>query len=76
MTPGQPSSPPDEPAPTSVDAALDEALAETFPASDPINLHQWTEMHHVDPPAPAKQAEPARPDKAELYLKGPTSYGA
>jgi hypothetical protein len=76
MIPRQPTLPHDEPVPMPVEAALDEALANTFPASDPINLHQWTEMQHSEPPEPLPPPEPASPDKAELYLRGPTAYCA
>jgi hypothetical protein len=74
-----PSHPPDEapdrPRPGSVEAALDKALDETFPASDAINLHQWTEMENED--AVEKPAETSGElDRLARYLLGPTVYCA
>lgn len=62
-------------APGKVEAALDEALNETFPASDAINLHQWTEMDHPNPvETPAETSDEI--DRLSRYLLGPTAYCA
>jgi hypothetical protein len=87
-TPSDPSDPSDrprrnaEPAPGTLESELDEALEETFPASDPINLHQWTELEQEEAErepkkdeSKAKKAE-AEPDRESLYLRGPTAYCA
>jgi hypothetical protein len=68
--------------PDPVEASLDEALAATFPASDPINLHQWSEMEHEDKAQAAVTPivpvilEPPPLDRSELYLRGPTAFCA
>jgi hypothetical protein len=72
----------------SVEEALDEALEETFPGSDPINLDQWTEMRreeqmrHDEQKTRDEAAKPAAPeaeeeiDRIKRYLSGPTSFSA
>jgi hypothetical protein len=81
MNPRQPNVPPDEETLNEVEKALDKALNETFPASDPVNLHQWTEKQSEEPKAgkpkeAAKAEEEDEPDRAARYLKGPTSFSA
>lgn len=86
-TPSDPSDTPPrpaEPAPGKLELELDEALEETFPASDPINLHQWTELEREDAEAGRKPEKAdaeanrpeAEPDRETLYLRGPTAYCA
>lgn len=58
-----------------LDEALDEALRDTFPASDAINLHQWTEMRHADP-IPKPESPPPLFDRLATYLLGPTAFCA
>lgn len=57
-----------------VDKALDKALDETFPASDSVNLHQWTEMQHEEQDKPEQDDEQA--ERTARYLKGPTAFSA
>ena len=57
-----------------VEKALDEALTETFPASDPVNLHQWAELQHEEQD---KSEQPdQQDDRKARYLKGPTAFSA
>ena len=72
----------------SVEEALDEALEETFPGSDPINLDQWTEMrreeqknredqkNREEAPKPEVKATEEEIDRIKRYLSGPTSFSA
>ena len=61
--------------PGQVEVALDEALDETFPASDAINLHQWTEMDREEQAeTPVKRSDEV--DRLARYLLGPTAYCA
>ena len=64
-----------------LDEALDEALEDTFPASDAINLHQWTEMKHGTEmkhadPVPQPKSSPPLFDRLATYLLGPTAFCA
>ncbi|MET0743270.1 MAG: hypothetical protein ABWY78_07870 [Microvirga sp.] len=66
----------------SVEEALDEALEETFPGSDPINLDQWTEMRREEQknretaPKPETDETGEEIDRIKRYLSGPTSFSA
>ncbi|MBM6596620.1 hypothetical protein [Microvirga pudoricolor] len=78
---GEQGKPPNQDEQDRVDAALDEALEETFPDSDPINLDQWTEMrreqHEANPPQKADTAPTEEEiDRIKRYLSGPTSFSA
>jgi hypothetical protein len=75
---------PREPKPSSDDEALtgtEKALDETFPASDAVNLHQWTEMNNEELES-AKKSEATSAeteeelDRAARYLRGPTAFTA
>jgi hypothetical protein len=59
--------------------ALDEALRETFPASDAINLRQWNEMEASSKARAAREArlkERANGDRLAVYFRGPTAFSA
>jgi hypothetical protein len=59
--------------------ALDEALTETFPASDAINLRQWNEMEATREARAAREArikERATIDRLSHYFRGPTAFSA
>ena len=60
--------------PKKVERALDEALDDTFPASDAVNLHQWTEMLHEEQDKSEQDDEQA--ERTARYLKGPTAFSA
>jgi len=66
----------------SVEKALDEALEETFPGSDPINLDQWTEMRREEQKTRDEAKKPETDetgeeiDRIKRYLSGPTSFSA
>ena len=71
--------------PDALDEALDEALAATFPASDAINLNQWSELGVERGPRETAMPTPAillsvldtpPPDRTELCLMGPTAFCA
>ena len=75
------SEPPNREGQDTLESALDEALDETFPGSDPINLDQWTEMRREEHRArPERKPEPAPAeeeiDRIKRYLSGPTSFSA
>ncbi|WP_210485068.1 hypothetical protein [Microvirga antarctica] len=83
MIPGDPKMPPaataaDETVAQTEDA-LDEALEETFPASDAINLRQWSEMEASER-ARAEREERLKAqshvDRLALYARGPTAFSA
>jgi hypothetical protein len=56
-----------------VEAALDEALEETFPASDAVDMQQFAEMEQD---AAVKPDDDKELDRVAIYLKGPTSFCA
>jgi hypothetical protein len=65
----------------SVEAALDETLDESFPASDAANLHQWAEMRRrgqplADKPDAGQEKADPEGDRLERYLRGPTAFCA
>ncbi|MDF2811017.1 MAG: hypothetical protein K0S56_2048 [Microvirga sp.] len=62
-----------------VENALDQALQETFPASDAINLHQWNEMEAVEKMRAEREARlknASSIDRAARYSRGPTAFSA
>ena len=81
MIPREPKPSSDDEALTGAEKALDEALDETFPASDAVNLHQWTEMNNEELES-AKKSEATSTeteeelDRAARYLRGPTAFTA
>jgi hypothetical protein len=59
--------------------ALDEALTETFPASDAINLRQWNEMEATREARALREArmkERSTIDRLSQYFRGPTAFSA
>lgn len=74
MAPHIPKPGPESERPEKIEKALDAALDETFPASDPVNLHQWTELTHEEHDKSEQGNE--QMDRTARYLKGPTAFSA
>ena len=53
-----PKTPPLDPAETDEEAVLDEALEETFPASDPIAVDPHVDSRRETPPVRREEREP------------------
>jgi hypothetical protein len=78
MSPNQPNHSSDEVA-AHTEAALDEALKQTFPASDAINLRQWNEIEAMEKARAAREerlGNEVRIDRAAQYSRGPTAFSA
>ena len=56
--------------------ALDEALAQTFPASDAVNLRQWNEVEASRIAREVRIEEPSTIDRLAQYFRGPTAFSA
>jgi hypothetical protein len=75
MIPNDPE-PPSEAAAQHTEDALDEALAQTFPASDAVNLRQWNEMEASRAAREVRIKERSTIDRLSQYFRGPTAFSA
>ena len=79
MIPSDSRRPSEEDASAHTEKALDEALTETFPASDAINLHQWSEMEATERKRAEREARrksSSNLDRVAAYCRGPTAFSA